>query len=44
MLTVIAWGPVSLFSRRSAKTRRARLCALAMASRATAAWPAAVWF
>ena len=32
MLKVIAWGPVSLFSRRSAKTRRARICALAMAS------------
>ena len=32
MLKEIAWGPVSLFSRRSAKTRRARICALAMAS------------
>src|SRR5688500_20296433 len=32
MLKVIAWGPVSLFSRRSARTRRARTCALAMAS------------
>lgn len=34
MLKVIAWGPVSEFSRRSARTRRARTCALAMASSA----------